>query len=117
MMQSMNPAKQRNLLLWIAFAAPAAGWFVQLCASYTIAAYACANDQMWILHSISAVAAALALAGIICGWKCRKLQDAGGEGTHRESGFLINGILLLAAAFLLTILVSEVGNWILKPCI
>lgn len=110
-------SQQRQRLLWIAFAAPAIGWVIQLTASFTIAAYACASGRMWILHTISAGALLLAVVGMAGAWRVRRLQRERGEETGTKRDFLVTGALLLAALFFLTIVAGEVSNWLLEPCV
>lgn len=111
-----NSIKQRNLLLWVAFMAPAIGWSVQLGASYMIAAYACAEDRMWILHSIGAAALALGAIGMACAWRNWKLRRRG-EQSERDSGFLASFALLLTPLLFMAIVAGEITNWLLEPCI
>ena len=113
-MNSHDRTEVRTLVLWGVFLAPALAWFAQLTASYTIAAYACAQDQMWILHAISIAALAIASAGVWVGW--REWRPFRSD-THREGHYLTGGTLLLAVLFLLAVVVGELSNWMLEPCI
>lgn len=116
-MTAETRTEQDAWLLWIAFGAPALAWFFQLSASYTIAAYACAHDQLWILHTISAVALLLSGLGIWCGWRCWKSWRARDSETGSERRFLAAGAILLAGLFFLTIFTAELSNWFLEPCV
>lgn len=116
----MNPhvrAEHRSLVLWTVLLAPAFAWFAQVTASYTIGAYACANDRMWILHAISIAALAIASVGVWSGWRDWRSLRSRSDESGRERGRLTGGALLLAMLFLLAILVSELSNWLLEPCI
>lgn len=115
-MNAENPTEHRELLLWTALVAPAFGWFAQLTASYTLAVFACENDQMWILHAISIAALALAGLGIWSGWRCWRVGYPSRE-PGRGARFYTGGTLLLATMFLLGILASELSNWMLEPCL
>lgn len=113
-MNACHDAKKFTLRFWIALGAPALAWFVQLTTSYTIAAYACANDQVWILHTIGSLAFALAALGVWHGWK---LHHAEAAEERNDKRFLATGALLLGGLFLLTIVVSELSNVLLDPCL
>ncbi len=113
-MTSQSRPRRHDLLLWTALIAPAVAWFAQLTTNYTIAAYACASDQIWIFHTISLAALVLAGAGVYSGWRVRRRQ---GDYEGRESDFLTSGTLLLAGLFLLAILWNEASNWLLEPCV
>ena len=113
-MKSHERKNARALVLWGVFLAPALAWFSQLTASYTIAAYACDHDQMWILHAISIAALGIASAGVWTGWREWRMP---GSGENGEGHYLTGGTLLLAVLFLLAIVVGELSNWLLEPCI
>lgn len=116
-MNSENLSEHRELLLWTALIAPAFGWFAQLTVNYTLATYACANDRMWILHSISVVALVLAGMGIWSGWRCWRIGYRPRREPGRGTVFYTAGTLLLATMFLLGILANELSNWMLEPCL
>lgn len=103
-------------MLWIALLAPALAWFGQLMLSYSIAAYACANDQVWILHVITLAALVLAGAGLWSGWKSVRIQHRHSNEADPASTFLPWGALLLGLLFFLTIIASELSNLLLEPC-
>jgi hypothetical protein len=117
------PAR-RLLLIWVALLGPAAAWFAQLCANYTLAAYACSMNRMWILHSISGGAALLTVVGMACSWRLwrtgrRTSSESSSEArseTQSETSWLAVFTLLLGAMFLLGIAWSELANWLLVPC-
>ena len=113
-MNSHDRGEARTLVLWGVFLAPSLAWFAQLTASYAIAAYACAQDQLWILHAISIAALGIASAGVWTGWREWRLSRSGESGERR---YLTGGILLLAVLFLLAVVVGELSNWLLEPCI
>lgn len=115
-MMTQDHSKPRDLLLWTAFLAPAFAWFIQLTASYTIAAYACATGRIWILHGTGLVALVIAGAGIWCGRKHWRDQRSHKGQDETETEFLTGGTLLLALLFFLTILAGELSNWLLEPC-
>ncbi len=116
-MNMEEQSQHRELLLWTALIAPAIGWFVQLTANYTLAAYACVNDRMWILHTISLVAIALAGIGIWSGWRCWRVGYQPRREPERGTVFYTEGSLLLALMFLLGILANELSNWLHNPCL
>lgn len=116
-MRSHDRAEHRSLILWVVILMPAIAWFAQLSASFTIAAYACATDQMWILHTLSLAAFVVAGGSTWIGWrKWRRLDSRNNQGTD-EDGRLSGGALLLAALFLIAIVAGELSNWLLEPCI
>lgn len=112
-MSTRNP-QHRRLLLWTALLLPALAWFAQLSACYTIATYACAHDQMWILHAISVAAVVLTVIGLWSAWRVLASQR---DDSGQEAGWLARATLWLAVLFLLGVLATEMSNWLLVPCV
>lgn len=116
-MSVQNYLGRSSFLLWIALLLPAVAWFVQLTASYMLAAYACAEDQMWILHGISIAAFLLAGVGLWSGWRVWRVRRSQRDTSGRDTGYLAAGTLFLTLLFLIGILANELSNWLLEPCI
>lgn len=109
--------KERNavILLWIAFLVPGLIWFVQLNASYLVAAYACSQDQMWMLHLFFIAGSALAGAGVWAAWWSWRFYR--NEMKNRQGKrFLALLALTLDVLFVLSILANELPNILLEPC-
>lgn len=116
-MRQETQTKRDSRWLRVALGAPAVGWFFQLCASYAIAAYACAHDRVWILHGISVIALLLSGAGVAVAWKHRIAWRDRDTEAPAEQRFLAVGSLLLAGLFFLIIATGELSNWLLEPCL
>lgn len=107
-----------KLMLWgSVFAGPVA-WFAHLCASYAVVLYACRGGGAWLLHVITALAAAVALAGAAVGWaNWRRTREAGAGGARQGRTQLMSVAgMALSVYFLLVVLVAEAANLVYEPC-
>jgi hypothetical protein len=100
---------------------PAAGWMLHLLASFTLATRLCDGRHHWILHVVLLVAVAMAVAGGIFSWRnwrgTGSAFDDDRGGVIGRSNFLAIAGLASAAFFGLVILLTEVPNWFLDPCV
>jgi hypothetical protein len=100
---------------------PPAAWMLHLTASYALAVRLCDGRHYWTLHLVLAVALMVVAAGGFLAW--RGWQDTGARvggddvGIIARSNFLATAGLASTVFFGLTIVLSEVANWFLPPCI
>lgn len=100
--------------------APAA-WFLHLVASYTMATLLCGGRHEWLLHVPFVLALGMAGAGGLLAW--RNWDDTGRGfdpdrgGVLGRSNFLAVAGLGSSAFFGLVVLLTEVPNWFLPPCL
>ena len=102
------------------FLAPAA-WFFHLVASFTLATQLCDGRHEWLLHAVGFAAIVMAAAGGVLAWRNwkgtgSKLNEDRG-GTLARSNFLAVAGLASTAFFGFVIILSEVPNWFLPPCL
>jgi hypothetical protein len=100
---------------------PPTGWFLHLTASFTLATQLCDGRHYWSLHAVLVVALAMAVAGGVLSWRnwrgTGSAFDDDRGGTIGRSNFLAIAGLASASFFGLVILLSEVPNWFLPPCL
>lgn len=102
------------------FLAPAA-WFFHLVTSFTLAAQLCDGRHEWLLHAVGLAAIMMAATGGALAW--RNWKGTGSRlnedraGTMARSNFLAVAGLASTAFFGLVIVISEVPNWFLPPCL
>lgn len=81
-----------------------------------MAAYACENNFMWVMHAMTWVAVALSLASVWGGVKAFKHYKAAAS-EQSANFFLAIMALLLDALIILVLLTSELSNFMLEPCL
>jgi hypothetical protein len=107
--------------LYLGALLPPAGWLLHLSASFTLATQLCDGRHHWLLHAVLVVALALAVTGGVLAWRnwrgTGSTFDDDRGGVIGRSNFLAIAGLASAAFFGLVILLSEVPNWFLDPCV
>lgn len=107
--------------LYLGVFLPAAGWLLHLVASFTLATQLCEGRHHWLLHVVLLAALLLAVAGGLLSWRnwrgTGSTFDEDRGGVIGRSNFLAIAGLSSAAFFGLVIVLSEVPNWFLQPCV
>jgi hypothetical protein len=113
------PTRERDLpLLWAGLLAAPAAWLVQLEADYALASWACARGRPAVLHLVSGLMLAVAVAGIAAAVRATRRPAPppavpARDGRRRLMGHLGVGV---SALFALVILVSGLAPFLLSPC-
>jgi hypothetical protein len=94
-------------------------WATDLGLSYALVQWSCATQRTDVLHGISGVAFAIAVAGgLLSSSLLRRLQRTGsadGEQEHRARFMALLG-LTSSALFALAIIAFAIPRWILDAC-
>lgn len=106
--------------MWTGVFAPGLLWLGHLTLSFTLAAYACRENQ-WPMHFLSA-GAALAMTGILFMTYKSYLFFQQRYGESQKDGDKTKSLLCLLAlliGFLLviTVIVSDLSNVLVEPCV
>jgi hypothetical protein len=114
------PERRRDLALWAGILLAPFAWATQLLVNYSITPSICVNEQKWLLHLVSLIAALIALGGAFIARRAWTRLTSGStlEGEARESGrrFMALGGIVLSLFFVLVIFALDLPNWWLDPC-
>lgn len=117
--EGLAPLRQRareQFPLWFAFGGGAAAWFVRLGLSYLVVPEVCRSGWTFVLHVITLVTLAIAVAASYLGY--RSYRDAGGEGAmaNDRKRFLGLASCFLSAFFAGVIVLESAPNLFIDPC-
>lgn len=100
---------------------PAAGWFLHLVASFTLAGTLCEGRYLWLMHVVLLIALTMVAGGGFLGWRnwrgTGSTFDEDRGGVIGRSNFLAIASLASATFFGAVVLLSEVANFFLEPCV
>ncbi len=110
----------RDLLLSAGIWLGPLAWALDLGFSYSLVAHSCSTGHYYVLHLVSAVCAAIALAGLgIAAQQYRQLPP----GVNEEGGSVLDRVHFMAllgmtssVGFFILIIAGAVPRWILSPC-
>lgn len=108
------------LWMWTGVFVPGLLWLGHLTLSFTLAAYACRENQ-WPMHFLSAAAALAITAILLMTYKSylffqQRYGESQDDGDKTKS-FLCLLALLLGILLVITIIVSDLSNVLVEPCL
>lgn len=102
-----------------------AAWGIAVLTAYPMVQVACAAGQPLLVHLVRWIAAAVALAATVTGYRVYRVyrqaapEDEGSIARERiqRVRFVGFGGMLLSATGLLLLLVEDLATWVIDPCL
>lgn len=94
-------------------------WGADLLISYAVVQHSCSTGHYYVLHLISAICFAIAIAGALMSWRyytgVRAANDEGGSPFDRSHFLNLLGVVS-SVGFAIVIIAGALPRWILSPC-